>query len=977
MRVIHSLRLVGIAFVCAIVLVPGIAGSGSAAERGGDSPLSSRVAPTIGADRLDYRPAGVVRLTGWGWPAHARVAITARAGHGWLHRGRTRAGADGTFAYSFRVSSRKLPAYRVTATVGTLRAATRFTDGNVTLHVAADSAGIGSMSVPYQDKFNNTSCSGSGSSEQPKNVAATGTASIGVQNTDSMQLGVPTIADTAHYSFDRWTSGSSSTDSGTTISGSPTPCISGSPTGVNGNITDAYAHFSHVDQPPSAPGTPTGQTPNDGNFILSWGASTDPEGDPITYTLEHENASQSSYSVVSTGISGTSFTFAPESEGTWTYVVSACDPNSCSSTSSASSPIKVDRTPPNAPTVATSSSPTFDPTPGSNESDDWYKDSVTITWTAAGDPILADGSAGSGVASVTPAATVTANGAFSLTGTATDAAGNVSAGTTKGGNVDAAAPVLVASATTAGNAYTSGTWANHDVVVHFSCTDAGGSGVATVTSDETFSAAGAGQFATGSCTDEVGHTSTASFTNIDIDKTAPVIDSHADVVAEATSSAGAVVTYSGPGAADNLGGSGIAYVACVPATGTTYPLGDTTVTCTAADQAGNTSGSTFKVTVKDTTAPVIDPHVNVAAEATGPSGATVSYTAPNATDLVDGAVAPVCSPASGSTFAVGTTTVHCTATDAHSNSSSSSFDVIVTDTKAPTFGVAPNVSAEAVGDAGAVVTYAVPAATDIVDGGVKVSCVPPPGTIFPAGTTNVTCSATDAHGNTAFVSFTITVVATGTLPPPVAGVSFNAIPTSGTVLIQLPNTETFVPLTEGMQLPVGTKIDATGGTMELISADGDGYFWAGTFLVLEPLTSTAADRALSGFAGITGPRTTNLNLTGGNFKNCSKRTTFGVDLDAKGKPKPPVRSVWGKTKGKGNFRTKGKFSSAEVRGTWWQVSDVCTGTITRVKKGIVAVKDFVRHKTVLVKAGHSYFAKAPAPKKKAPAKTKGNGKKKR
>jgi hypothetical protein len=54
----------------------------------------------------------------------------------------------------------------------------------------------------------------------------------------------------------------------------------------------------------------------------------------------------------------------------------------------------------------------------------------------------------------------------------------------------------------------------------------------------------------------------------------------------------------------------------------------------------------------------------------------VTYSA-SATDLVDGTVVPSCSPASGSTFGFGTTTVTCTATDAAGNTASEDFAVTV------------------------------------------------------------------------------------------------------------------------------------------------------------------------------------------------------------------------------------------------------------------------------------------------------------
>jgi hypothetical protein len=75
---------------------------------------------------------------------------------------------------------------------------------------------------------------------------------------------------------------------------------------------------------------------------------------------------------------------------------------------------------------------------------------------------------------------------------------------------------------TSSSAYTPGTWTNQDVTVHFDCTD-GGSGVATVTPDQTLSTEGADQSVTGTCTDEAGNSASATFDGIDIDKTAPTI----------------------------------------------------------------------------------------------------------------------------------------------------------------------------------------------------------------------------------------------------------------------------------------------------------------------------------------------------------------------------------------------------------------------------------------------------------------------
>jgi hypothetical protein len=69
------------------------------------------------------------------------------------------------------------------------------------------------------------------------------------------------------------------------------------------------------------------------------------------------------------------------------------------------------------------------------------------------------------------------------------------------------------------------------------------------------------------------------------------------------------------------------------------------------------------------------------------------------------------------------------------------------------------------------------------------------------------------------------------------------------------------------------------------------------------------------------------------------------------------RHLWGD--GKGRFRTNGRFSAATVRGTRWVVSDRCDGTLTRVVRGSVTIRDRVRNKTVVIRAGQQYLAPAP------------------
>jgi hypothetical protein len=107
-------------------------------------------------------------------------------------------------------------------------------------------------------------------------------------------------------------------------------------------------------------------------------------------------------------------------------------------------------------------------------------------------------------------------------------------------------------------------------------------------------------------TDPAGNSASASGTVTVVDTTAPVIGPAANVTAEATSASGAIVTYATPSVADAVG----ATISCAQASGTTFPLGTTTVTCTAADAAGNTAARTFTVTVADTQAPVVTAAAN-------------------------------------------------------------------------------------------------------------------------------------------------------------------------------------------------------------------------------------------------------------------------------------------------------------------------------------------------------------------------------
>jgi hypothetical protein len=155
----------------------------------------------------------------------------------------------------------------------------------------------------------------------------------------------------------------------------------------------------------------------------------------------------------------------------------------------------------------------------------------------------------------------------------------------------------------------------------------------------------------------------------------PVLGCAADILAEATSAEGAGVSYPPV----TVTGTPAAAINYSNPTGSVFPLGDTVVTVSASNAFGKTSTCSFKVTVRDTAAPVVTVPAPITVEASGADGARVTFTA-SAVDIVDGTDTVVCTPASGSVFPVGSTAVACRATDRAGNTGTGSFNVTVTQT---------------------------------------------------------------------------------------------------------------------------------------------------------------------------------------------------------------------------------------------------------------------------------------------------------
>ena len=155
----------------------------------------------------------------------------------------------------------------------------------------------------------------------------------------------------------------------------------------------------------------------------------------------------------------------------------------------------------------------------------------------------------------------------------------------------------------------------------------------------------------------------------------------------------------------------------------------------------------------------------------------------------------------------------------------------------------------------------------------------------------------------------------------------------------------------GAELPVGTAIDTRRGTIALTSAarNGEtqtGRFGGGVMQVRQPRRARGR---------------VDIYLRGGDFSRCGRAARrarrSGIGANASYIRRDPVRRLWGRDRG-GRFRTHGRHSQATVRGTKWLTKDTCAGTLTVVRRGAVMVRDFARHRNVLVRAGHRYLARA-------------------
>jgi hypothetical protein len=217
--------------------------------------------------------------------------------------------------------------------------------------------------------------------------------------------------------------------------------------------------------------------------------------------------------------------------------------------------------------------------------------------------------------------------------------------------------------------------------------------------------------------------------------------------------------------------------------------------------------------------------------------------------------------------------------------------------------------------------------------------------LVPSAVYHVRLVASNSAGQTLGPDQTFRTAADPAPSRPVLGQKEDATPIAGQLFILKGGR--LIPLTQAGQLPSGTVIDALTGTLKLTAAGLHGKL-ASLNLggAIFKLTQTRA--------GLT-----TLTLIEGAFP--------GAPSYASCKPAPRAAATTAvsarilqtlRATGRGSFRTRGRYSAATVRGTTWDTSDRCDGTLTTVHHGTVLVADFLRRITLAVHAGQHYLARA-------------------
>ncbi len=323
-------------------------------------------------------------------------------------------------------------------------------------------------------------------------------------------------------------------------------------------------------------------------------------------------------------------------------------------------------------------------------------------------------------------------------------------------------------------------------------------------------------------TDAAGNSTSETFNVTVEDNVAPFVVSVPTVFNSVfdTPNCQANVSWQAPVAVDNC--SGVTYTASHNS-GDMFPVGTTTVTYTATDDANNMTTFTFDVVVEDVVAPTFSatmPDVVVNANANCEATASWFSPLPLVSDNCGGVTVSV-DYTSGDVFQLGETVVTVTATDDAGNMATTSFTVTVVDQTAPTVmaGTANMVVEFTDCDVNTGVDYVAPSFNDNCSYTVEQTAGLPSGSVFPEGITVCTFVATDAAGNSTSSSFSVTVNYTESTAPTLAAVPVLCV--------------------EGGNFPLPTEDGAV--TYDYWAVNNGNMFWPGAGVGVHSLTYTYTD----------------------------------------------------------------------------------------------------------------------------------------
>ena len=175
---------------------------------------------------------------------------------------------------------------------------------------------------------------------------------------------------------------------------------------------------------------------------------------------------------------------------------------------------------------------------------------------------------------------------------------------------------------------------------------------------------------------------------------------------------------------------------------------------------------------------------------------------------------------------------------------------------------------------------------------------------------------------------------------PTLGVDVIVEPVSGVVTVR--SGGGFERLTAPRRVPVGSLVDATKGRVRVVSATGTpGKRQTGTFSGAQFRVDQSSDPRAKGL--------TRLTLKGASFRACGGK-------GARGSRSRTIRRLVASVRGR--FKVTARNSSATVRKTVWRTEDRCDGTLTKVRRGRLVLRDKRRARNVKLGAGQSYLAGA-------------------